>query len=54
MIALLIVGVLIVVAAPVCQGYVACSQVHRAYSELAAYKSAVEGQLCRGSMRSVM
>ncbi len=48
MIVVAIVGILAAIAIPVYQDYVARSQVTRAYTELAAYKSAVEEHLSRG------
>lgn len=48
MIVVAIVGVLAAVAIPVYQDYVARAQVHRAYAELAAYKTSVEERLTKG------
>lgn len=48
MIVVAIVGILAVVAIPMYQDYVARSQVYRAYSELAVYKTPVEKQLSKG------
>ncbi|QTS87370.1 pilin [Ectopseudomonas khazarica] len=48
MIVVAIVGVLAAMAIPVYQDYVARSQVHRAYAELAAYKTSVEERLSKG------
>ncbi|WP_082636317.1 pilin [Stutzerimonas nitrititolerans] len=48
MIVVAIIGILAAIAVPAYQDYVARSQVQRAYTELAAYKSPVEEHLSRG------
>jgi type IV pilus assembly protein PilA len=49
MITVAIIGILSAIAIPSYQGYIATTQVNRAYGELGAYKSAVEEHLSRGA-----
>ena len=48
MIVVAIIGILAAIAIPQYQDYVARSQVNRAYSELNAYRTAIEERLLRG------
>ncbi|PWK36805.1 pilin [Cupriavidus plantarum] len=49
MIVVAIIGILAAIAIPQYQDYVAKSQVNRAFSELSAYKTAIEDNLNRGN-----